>query len=131
MLSDRIKKIRTENGLSQIEFGRKVGVSRTSVNAWEMGISAPSLVMLMEMSRLFKVSVDYILELENDFKISIGHLDEVERQMIVNMIKKFELLNETRKLLRDYNVEVDIINDEIIYPPFEPPFKPTDKNNDT
>ena len=118
MVCDRIKKIRTENKMTQIEFGKKLGVSRTSVNAWEMGISVPSLQILVEISKLFKVSVDYMLELDNDIKISIGHLKRDERQIILNLIKKFEKNQETIEYLRTYeNLRGQMVLDISSLPP--------------
>jgi len=107
MVSDQIKKLRIDNKLTQAEFGKKLGVSRTSVNAWEMGVSVPSLPIFIELSKLFKVSVDYMLELDNDLKISIGHLNKRERQMILDMLKQFDKFHKTRDFVRKYESEME------------------------
>ena len=40
-------------GLSQAALARKLGVTRASVNAWEMELSSPTAAYLVEMARLF------------------------------------------------------------------------------
>ena len=123
MISDQIKKLRTENKMTQPELGKKLGVTRSSVNAWEMGISIPSLQMLVEMSKLFRVSVDYLLELDSDINISVGHLDPEEVQIILSMIKSFEKSHKTRDLLKEHRIYMTEDNQMTMIG--------TDKNNDT
>ena len=42
MIADNIKRLRENAGLSQAALARKLGVTRASVNAWEMELSAPT-----------------------------------------------------------------------------------------
>ncbi|MBQ8235442.1 MAG: helix-turn-helix transcriptional regulator [Clostridia bacterium] len=42
MISDKIKILREKNSLTQAELARELGITRSGVNAWEMGISVPS-----------------------------------------------------------------------------------------
>ena len=41
--SKRINELRIRCGMSQTELAQKLNVTRSSVNAWEMGISVPSV----------------------------------------------------------------------------------------
>lgn len=41
MLKDRIKKIRLENGMTQSEFAKELGVTQATVSGWERGLSEP------------------------------------------------------------------------------------------
>jgi len=107
MIYDQIKNLRTENGFTQTELGKRLGVTRSSVNAWEMGISIPSLQNLVEMARLFRVSVDYMLEIDSSHKISIGHLEPKERQLIISIIKGFEKLHEAKDILSEAGINID------------------------
>ena len=47
--------------MSQTELAQKLNVTRSSVNAWEMGISVPSVQNLLELSQIFHASVDYLI----------------------------------------------------------------------
>ena len=63
MLSDRIKQLREQAGLSQSELARRLDVTRSSVNAWEMGLSAPTTQYIVAMTKIFHVSSDFLLGL--------------------------------------------------------------------
>ena len=66
--SEKIIKIRKENGLSQEEFGNKINVSRQAISKWESEQSQPEIDKIKEISKVFEVSIEYLLndELEND-----------------------------------------------------------------
>ena len=66
--SDRIKKLREQMGYTQSELAKKLYLTRASVNSWEMGLSAPSTSTIVELSRLFHVSTDYLLGLTDERK---------------------------------------------------------------
>ena len=47
--------------MTQAELAKKLGITRSSVNAWEMGISVPSTQYIVELALLYNVSTDYLL----------------------------------------------------------------------
>ena len=106
MISERIKELRKEYKMTKEELGARLGVTRSSVNLWEMGMSTPVLQNVIEMSKIFKVSVDYVLGLDDDVKISIGHLDREEKLAVQNIVKNFENLHEALELLHDNNLYI-------------------------
>lgn len=66
ILSEKITELRKRNGLSQEQFGDKMGVSRQAVSKWEMAQTTPDINKLMAMSELFGVPVDFLLKDEYD-----------------------------------------------------------------
>lgn len=60
-LNEKIEKLRTDNGLSQQDLADKVFVSRQAVQKWEKGKSQPSIDVLKLLSKLFNVTVDYLI----------------------------------------------------------------------
>lgn len=58
---DRLKELRTENSLTQVQLGKIVGVSKMAVSHWEKGHSEPSINQLILLSEIFKVSIDYLV----------------------------------------------------------------------
>lgn len=63
-LSERIKKLRNDNKLTQEQFADKMLVSRSVVSKWEKGICYPSIDSLKNMSVIFNVSFDDFLSSE-------------------------------------------------------------------
>ncbi len=59
MVADRIKALRTDRQMTQAELARKLSVTRSSVNAWELGISVPSTQCIVKLAGIFSVSTDY------------------------------------------------------------------------
>lgn len=89
MISERIKNIREENNMTQNDLAKKLNITRSSVNAWEMGISIPSTQYIVEIAMLFKVSADYLLGLTDNNRIDISELSKEERMIILNLLKIF------------------------------------------
>ena len=63
-LGERIAEKRKENGLSQEALGEELGVSRQSVYKWESGSALPEIEKLIAMSRLFGVTIGWLLGVE-------------------------------------------------------------------
>lgn len=63
-LGERIAEKRKENGLSQEALGEELGVSRQSVYKWESGSDLPEIEKLIAMSRLFGVTIGWLLGVE-------------------------------------------------------------------
>ena len=56
-----IAQLRKEQGLTQEQFGEKIGVTNKTVSRWERGNYLPPADVLLTMSELFGVSVDELL----------------------------------------------------------------------
>ena len=72
ILADKIAQLRRQNGWSQEELAHQLDVSRQSVSKWEGGSSIPELDKILNMSRIFNVTTDYLLkdELEQPESVS-------------------------------------------------------------
>ena len=57
-----IKKIRTDNNLTQQEFAQKYGVTYQAVSKWENGKNLPDIMLLKEICNDYNVSIDGLLE---------------------------------------------------------------------
>ncbi len=87
MISDNIKRLRKSMGLSQAMLARKLGVTRASVNAWEMELSSPTAVYLVEMAQLFHTTTDDILGLSQEEQISLRGMSDQEKQLVYNLVE--------------------------------------------
>lgn len=87
MIADKIKALRISNDMTQNDVAKKLGITRSSVNAWEMGISVPSTMYIVELAQLFSVSADYILGLEQKMVLDISGLDDDSVKILNDMIQ--------------------------------------------
>ena len=53
--------LRESHNISQAALAKRLGITRSSVNAWELGLNVPSTQYIIELSEIFKVSTDYLL----------------------------------------------------------------------
>lgn len=71
MLGEKIHQLRKGKGMSQEELASQLTVSRQAISKWELGESVPDTDNVMQLSKLFAVSTDYLLnnDYENDTDI--------------------------------------------------------------
>lgn len=97
MVADRIKALREQNSFTQAELARRLGVTRSCVNAWEMGISVPSTQCLVELVSIFNVSADYLLGLPSTLSLSLDKLTEDDIQMVYALVNYLRQKNDRGK----------------------------------
>ena len=86
MTADRIKYLREQKGMTQSDLARQLGITRSSVNAWEMGISVPSTQYIVELAGIFRVSTDYLLGVKNAASIDASGLEEGDIRLVYRLI---------------------------------------------
>lgn len=88
-LAEKIKLLRERSGLTQADVARILGLTRSGVNAWEMGLSVPSTQYIVELAKQFNVSSDYLLGLEGTATISVEGLSEKQVAVLYELIECF------------------------------------------
>jgi len=83
--AEKLLSLRKSAALSQEELAEKLNVSRQAVSRWEMGTAMPDSPNLLEISRLFNVSADYLLR------------DEIERDEEIPAVKKAQSNMDARR----------------------------------
>ena len=61
-LGQNICRLRTEQGLSQLDLADALGVSRQSISKWETDASIPELEKLLRLSELFHITLDELVK---------------------------------------------------------------------
>lgn len=90
MIYDMIKTLREEAGYSQAQLAKKLDVTRSSVNAWEMGLSTPTTHYVVELAKLFHISTDYLLGMESEKHIVLDGYNKSEIELLYGLIKYFD-----------------------------------------
>lgn len=86
MFDERIKELRNSLGINQVEFGRKLNVTKQCVSNWENGNIQPSIDMLIRIAVTFSVSADYLLGLSNRCTLNAEGLTTEQILHIRNII---------------------------------------------
>lgn len=59
---ERLLEVRKKAGMTQSDLAEKLDVSRQAVSRWEMGTAKPEFENLIAISKIFGVSIDYLLK---------------------------------------------------------------------
>lgn len=60
-ISKNISALRRQSGMTQLELAEKLNYSDKAVSKWESGASVPDVAVLVQLSRMFGVSLDYLV----------------------------------------------------------------------
>ena len=91
-LGQRIAQKRKELGLSQEALGDKLGVSRQSIYKWESDSALPEVEKLITLSKLFGVSVGWLLGVEEDAAPASddsSELTEAQLKMVEEIVDRY------------------------------------------
>ncbi|MDE6667690.1 MAG: helix-turn-helix domain-containing protein [Clostridia bacterium] len=65
LFCERLKELRQEKKLGQIELAKRLDVSKGIISLWENGLREPSMSSLILLSKFFDVTIDYLVGLED------------------------------------------------------------------
>lgn len=91
-IGQRITAKRKELGLSQEALGEALGVSRQAIYKWESDGALPEIEKLIALSRLFGVSVGWLLGVEEAAEADAsagGELSETQMQMVREIVDQY------------------------------------------
>lgn len=65
-MNEKLVQLRKDKGVTQIELAEALNVSRQAVSKWESGGALPSTENLIFLSKLYGVSIDYLINDESE-----------------------------------------------------------------
>lgn len=93
MIADKIRDLREIRGMTQAGLAKKLGITRSGVNAWEMGISVPSTQYIVALASIFEVSTDYLLGVNSTASVSIKGLTDKDILLVHELIEHLKSKN--------------------------------------
>ena len=105
--SERLKKLRKQAQLTQVDVAEKLGISQPAYASWERGVKKPTQENLVKISQILNVSVDYLVgnseekldELDNIellFRMNSKGLTDKEKEIFKREL--IEFMKERKKL---------------------------------
>lgn len=76
-MKDRIRKIRKDNGLTQVEFGERIGVKGNTITNYENGLRNPTDAVLLSICREFGVNEEWLRTGKGDMTIKRTRNQEI------------------------------------------------------
>lgn len=88
---NRIKTLRLQNHLTQAQLASRLGVTKSVISAYENGLRMPSYEILIAVSKLFKVSTDFLLGQQNNKNmLDLSGLTSDEMQALYTLVKAMQ-----------------------------------------
>lgn len=108
--SERLKKLRKDTGLTQVDVASKLGISQQAYASWERGAKKPTQDNLVKIAQILNVSVDYLVgnsqetsdELDNIellFRMNSKGLTEEEKRIFKKEL--IEFMEERKQLFEN------------------------------
>jgi transcriptional regulator with XRE-family HTH domain len=99
---------REKKGLKQNELADLIGVSQQTISKYENGTREPDITNLINLSRIFDVSIDYLLGLQNESQINHETFSNDNFQnLVLNELSKYNISEEV------FSAEVNISSEKI------------------
>ena len=73
--AERLKKLRKDTGLTQVDVASKLGISQQAYASWERGVKKPTQDNLVKIAQVLNVSVDYLV---GNSEEKLDELDNIE-----------------------------------------------------
>ena len=107
--SERLKKLRKQAQLTQVDVAEKLGISQPAYASWERGVKKPTQENLVKIAQILNVSIDYLVgnseekidELDNIellFRMNSKGLTEEEKEIFKKEL--IEFMEERKKLFK-------------------------------
>jgi transcriptional regulator with XRE-family HTH domain len=107
---NKYKELRKKMGLTQCELAKKLNLNQTTVGKWELDKALPDYASLINLSKLYGVSVDYLVGASaNELVVQQNDLGVItdKQSQLFKMIQKldndrfFMVYGYTERLLRE------------------------------
>ena len=74
--SNRLKELRTQAGLTQLQLAQRLGITKSVISFYELSERAPSPDVLIRLANIFHVSTDYLLGLDKKETLDISGIEK-------------------------------------------------------
>lgn len=94
----KIKQLRTQRNISQIDLAKQLGVSKSVISSYENEIHLPPYDVLLQMARIFGVSTDYLLGAPSNRSIDVDGLTDTQVEAILKIVSELRKTNRNTEL---------------------------------
>ena len=96
MISKKLRNLRKDFNISQVDLATKLGVTKQCVSNWENDNVVPSIDMLCKIADFFGVSTDYLLGRSEKRVVEVSSLTDEQIAYILCLVEDLATLNELK-----------------------------------
>ena len=93
LVGERIRALRITSNMTQKEVAAKLNIADSTYSKYELGDHTPGLEMLLKISKLYNISIDYLAGYTDSEVMYIGNLNEEQKKLLFSMMDYFKMLN--------------------------------------
>ncbi|WP_270615271.1 helix-turn-helix domain-containing protein [Streptococcus salivarius] len=97
--SERLKELRKQAGLTQVDVAEKLGISQPAYASWERGVKKPTQDNLVKIAQVLSVSVDFLVGNSED---NLDGLDNIE---LIFRMNSRGMTDKEKKIFKDELIE--------------------------
>lgn len=123
---NRLKNIRIENNLTQIEMAKKLNVTRSSYSVWEIDAEIIPLKHLVNFCNYFNLSLDFYFQFTNNpnyptsqkeisKELSGNRIKEIRKEKNLTQVKLAKILNTSQSVIAEYESKKNLIGTAFLY----------------
>lgn len=94
---ERLKRLRTAEGLTQAELGRRINRDDTSISKYESGTKFPTLETAVDLAFELRVTLDELFGYENKSNVSTFGLTDEQKEIVAQLVALFRVRNRPDK----------------------------------
>ena len=91
--SEKLKALREARGLTQLQVADRIGISKAMISAYETASKAPSVDVLIRLSRLYGVSIDHLVCVNSPKSLDVSGLDDDTIAHLSALVEKLRIQN--------------------------------------
>lgn len=112
-MGEIIRKLRSEKGYSQTKLAAKLNKSKSTISKYESNQKTPPLDILIELSVLFNVSLDYLSGIEKRESIFVNDLTPDQRHLIQSLLIEFHNKQQYTKKMTERQTRIlsELVNE--------------------
>lgn len=95
-IGNRIKQLRRQRNISQVQLAQHLGVSKSVVSSYENAVHFPPYDILLKMAWLFNVSTDYILGAAGNRTLNVDGLTQVQIEAVTRIVDELREINQEK-----------------------------------
>ncbi len=104
----RIQQLRISHNFSQSALARKLNKSKSLVWAYENNTATPPLEVLLQLTTIFNVSLDYLVGIDKNEMVSVSELTDSQKELVYLLVD--ELKTERKNYVGLADKQQDVLN---------------------
>lgn len=127
LFGKRLREVRNLRGLKQVELAKKLGVTRSVISRYELGINDPPSENISKLAEILGVSSDYLLGRTDDPGIDNNNKREPDLNAPLYESNLGDALLKVAEMVYEYNLPPEVRS--VLFEKVVQKFKPSEKGN--